>query len=261
MLVALGINPKTSPIFLQSQISAHSELSCILENFVTVGQLNRMTQFKEKSDRHGQLTGLLTYPVLMAADVALYQAEVVPVGEDQVQHLELSREIIRSYNSFVGKDVLVEPKPLLTKAARIMALNDPSKKMSKSIAGSAIGLLATEAEVTQTIKRAVTDSDPNSNELSAGVKNLFTILEGVSTPETLALFEEMQKNGKLRYSELKEQLIEDILAFLAPVQKAYKSLRADEADLLKIIENGRSLAEPVAVETLKAVKKAVGLVG
>ncbi len=162
MLVALGIDPKSSTLFVQSQIPAHAELGQILGNFTSIGQLNRMTQFKEKSDRHGQNVGLFTYPVLQTADIALYGAEVVPVGDDQVQHLELSREIIRSFNQFVKEHILVEPKPLLNQAARIMALNDPTKKMSKSIPGSAIGLLATESEISQTIKKAVTDSDPNS---------------------------------------------------------------------------------------------------
>ncbi len=259
MMVALGIDPKSSTLFVQSQIPAHAELGQLFGNFTSLGQLNRMTQFKEKSDRHGQNVGLFTYPVLQAADIALYGAEVVPVGEDQVQHLELSREIIRSVNHFVGDNILVEPKPLLTKAARIMALNDPSKKMSKSIPGSAIGLLATEGEITQTIKRAVTDTDPNSGEMSPGVKNLFVILEGVSDPETVKHFEEQHKKGTIRYSELKEQLIEDIIRFLKPIQKTYASLRKDEAGLIKIAEEGRKKAEPVAEETLKKVKESLGL--
>lgn len=260
MLIALGIDPKSSTLFLQSQIPSHTELGWIFSCFSTIGQLNRMTQYKEKADKHGQTTGLLTYPVLQAADIALYGGEIVPVGEDQVQHLELSREIIRSFNNHVGEDVLAEPKPLLTKTARIMALNDPTKKMSKSIAGSAIGLLATEIEIAQIIRRAVTDSDPNSNELSAGVKNLFLILEGIGEAETVRKFEQMQKGGKLRYGELKEQLIDDLTQFLGPIQKTYRSLRADEAGLLKIVEAGRTKAEPVAIETLEKVKEALGLI-
>jgi len=260
MLLALGIDPKRSTVFIQSQISAHTELAWIMNNFTSLGQLNRMTQFKEKSDTHGQTVGLFTYPVLQTADIALYGAQAVPVGEDQVQHLELSREIVRSINNFVGKDILVEPKPLLNTSSRIMALNNPTKKMSKSIAGSAIGLLASETEITQTIKRAVTDSDPNSSELSGGVKNLFLILEGIGSPETVKKMEAMRQEGKLRYSELKEQLIEDLIAFLKPVQKTYQSIRSDERVLLKVAEAGRAKAEPIASETLKRTKEALGLV-
>src|SRR3989344_395532 len=137
MLVALGVDPKNCILFVQSQVPEHAELALLLSPFATVGQMSRMTQYKEKSDRHGQNIGLLTYPVLMAADIFLYQAEVVPVGDDQVQHLELAREVVRSFNSHTGK-TFVEPKPLLTHAARVMALNDPTKKMSKSVVGSAI---------------------------------------------------------------------------------------------------------------------------
>lgn len=259
MLVALGIDPKSSTLFIQSQIPAHAELGWIFSCFSTVGQLNRMTQFKEKADKHGQTTGLLTYPVLQAADIALYQAETVPVGEDQVQHLELSREIIRSFNNHVGKEVLVEPQPLLTKAARIMALNDPTKKMSKSVAGSAVNLLDGEAEITQAVKRAVTDSDPNAGALSRGVTNLLNILEGVGQIETVQHFEQLHKEGKLRYSELKEQLIDDLLTFLKPVQKTYRSVRSDEKLLRSIIAEGRAKAEPVANATLAQVKEALGL--
>lgn len=260
MLVACGIDPKHSTLFLQSQVSEHTELGWILSNFTTLGQLNRMTQFKEKSNQHDQNVGLYTYPILQAADIALYQAQAVPVGDDQVQHLELSREIIRSFNNHVSDPILTEPKPLLNKAARIMALNDPTKKMSKSVEGSAIGLLSTPNEVTRLIKRAVTDSDANATELSAGLKNLFVILEDVASHETFHNFEQMRRDGKLHYSELKEQLIEDINHLLGPIQKTYVSLRADEKTLHQILAEGCAKAEPVAAETLQKAKKALGLI-
>ena len=260
MLIALGIDPKSSTLFIQSHIPAHTELCWIFSCFSTIGQLNRMTQYKDKSDKHGQTTGLLTYPILQAADIALYGGEVVPIGQDQVQHLELSREIIRSFNSHIGKGILIEPKPLLTTAARIMGLNDPSKKMSKSIAGSAISLLATDVEVAQTIKSAVTDSDPNSSELSPGIKNIFDILGGLGDASSVEKFEKMRKEGKLRYSELKEELIEVTISFLRPVQKTYQTLRADEMLLHSIIDEGRTKAEPVAAKKLKEVKDSLGLI-
>lgn len=258
MLVALGVDPKNCVLFVQSQIPEHAELAWLLLSFATVGQLTRMTQYKEKSDRHGQNAGLLGYPVLMAADVLLYDAEVVPIGDDQVQHLELAREIARSFNAHAGK-TFTEPKPLLTKAARIMALNDPKRKMSKSIPGSAIGLLDDEATVTATIRRAVTDSDPNSTKMSPGVENLFTILESFSDKETVERFQEKYKDGQLKYSELKEQLIEDIMSFLGPVQNAYQSLLAQPDQLERIIKEGATKARPIASAKLAIVKKHLGL--
>lgn len=259
MLIALGVDPKNCVLFIQSQIPEQAELAWLLSPFATVGQLNRMTQYKEKSDRHGQNVGLLTYPVLMAADILIYDAEIVPVGDDQVQHLELAREIVRNFNTHAGK-TFTEPKPLLTKAARIMALNDPKRKMSKSIPGSAIGLLDDEATVTATIRRAVTDSDPNSNKMSQGVENLFTILEGFSDAETVQQFQDKYKDGQLKYSELKESLIEDILAFLGPVQKTYKNLLARPDQLERIIKEGTAKARPIASAKLTIIKKHLGLI-
>ncbi len=258
MLVALGVDPKNCILFVQSQIPEHAELNWLLSPFATVGQLRRMTQYKEKSDRHGQNIGLLTYPVLMAADILIYDAEIVPVGEDQVQHLELAREVARAFNAHAGA-TFTEPKPLLTKAARIMALNDPKRKMSKSVPGSAIGLLDDEATVTATIRKAVTDSDPNSNKMSPGVANLFTILEGFSDEKTFKQFESKYRDGQLKYSELKEQLIEDVLSFLAPVQKTYKNLLEHPDKLERIIREGTAKARPIAIAKLQTVKKNLGL--
>jgi len=259
LLVALGLDPKNCTLFVQSQIPEHAELAWLLSPFATVGQLGRMTQYKEKSDRHGQNIGLLTYPVLMAADILIYDAEIVPVGEDQIQHLELAREIARSFNAHAG-DVFREPKPLLTEAARIMALNDPKRKMSKSVPGSAIGLLDDEATITTTIRKAVTDSDPNSTKMSPGVANLFTILEALSTPETVERFKAQQQDGALKYSELKEALVEEVLAFLGPVQKAYRSLMKQPDQLELIIKDGAAKAQPIAVAKLATVKEKLGFV-
>ncbi len=258
-LIALGVDPKSATLFRQSDVIEQAELAIILNNFTTVGQLNRMTQFKEKSDQFGQNVGLLTYPVLQTADVAAYGGEVVPVGEDQVQHLELSREIVRCFNNHVGQAVLVEPKPLLTKAARVMALNNPTKKMAKSVPGSAISLLDNQQSIEQTLKRAVTDSDPNSSEMSPGVLNLFLLLESFSSAETANHFHKQHKDGTIRYSELKEQLTEDIVAFLEPIQKTYQSLMGDPAQLVTILEQGKRKAAPVAEQTLKKVRLSLGL--
>jgi tryptophanyl-tRNA synthetase len=219
-----------------------------------------MTQFKEKSDQYGQNAGLFTYPILMAADVALYQAELVPAGDDQIQHLELAREIIRSFNAHAGK-VFNEPQPLLTSGSRIMSLKDPTKKMSKSVAGSAIGLLDDEATIIKTIRRAVTDSDPNAATPSKALQNLFAILEVVAGPEAVENMEAMRQDGKLRYSELKELLIEETLNFLRPIQKAYRSLIRDPKALEGLALNGSKRARAIAKENLSIAKKALGLVG
>lgn len=260
MLIACSVDPRSATVFVQSQVPEHTELSWIFSNFCSVGQLKRMTQYKEKSDQYGQNVGLFTYPVLMAADVALYQAEVVPVGDDQIQHLELAREIIRSVNAHAG-NVFTEPKPLLTKGSRIMSLSDPTKKMSKSLAGSAIGLLDDEATIIRNIKRAVTDSDPNSAKPSKALQNLFTILEVVAGPEAVKDMEAMRKDGKLRYSELKELLIEETLHFLEPIQKTYSSLIKDPKALELMALNGSRRARTIAQENLSIAKKALGLVG
>lgn len=258
MLIACGIDPKNSTLFIQSQIPEHTELAWIFSNFCLMGQLNRMTQFKEKADRYGQNIGLFTYPILMTADIALYQAETVPVGDDQVQHLELSREIIRSFNAHAGS-VFVEPKPLLTRTPRVMSLADPTKKMGKSNASDALGLLDDEATIIRTIKRAVTDSDPNAAEASPALKNLLGILEIVSDKESVQRFEAMRQDGKLRYSELKEFLTEETLQFLAPIQKSYRSLIGDKANLEELARQGSQKAQFVATETLKKAKTALGL--
>lgn len=258
MLLAVGLDPKSTTMFFQSQLPQHTELGWILSNQVGLGQLNRMTQFKEKSDRLNQNVGLYTYPTLMAADILLYQAEVVPVGEDQIQHLELTREVARSFNKRYGQ-TFTEPKPVLNHFSRIMALNDPSKKMSKSVPGSAIGLLDSDEEIAQAIRRAVTDSDPNSTKMSPAVANLFTLLEAFGDKETFTKFETKQKEGKLRYSELKEQLTEDITASLTPIRKAYQSLISDRAELRKIYQPGNEKARQIAQESLEKIKKTIGI--
>lgn len=258
MLVALGIDPKSSTLFVQSHVPEHAELCWLLMSLTSVGALSRMTQYKEKSDRHGQNAGLFTYPVLMAADILIYRPQIVPVGEDQVQHVELTRDIVETLNNLYGQ-TLEQPKVQLNKAARIMALNDPTKKMSKSVPGSAISLLDEPRVVEQTLKRAVTDSDPNSANMSPGVANLFLLLENFGTPETFAHFEAQHKKGTLRYAELKEQLIEDINSFLAPVQKTYHALMGDPTKIKEMLEAGAKKARPVAQETLLKVKTTLGL--
>lgn len=259
MLLAVGIDPKSVTLFTQSDLPEHTELSWILSNLVGLGQLNRMTQFKEKSDQTSQNVGLYTYPILMAADILLYRAEAVPVGEDQLQHLELTREVARAFNHRYGA-TFVEPKPLLNRFARVMALNDPSKKMSKSIPGSSIGLLDSEEEIARIVKRAVTDSDPNSQNPSPALQNLMMLLEAFGDAQQVKHFQVLLEEGKLRYSELKEQLIEDITSSLGPIKKAYQAFYGDKAELRKIYRVGSEKAQQIAHENIAEIKKRIGVV-
>jgi len=258
MLIALGLDPKKSQFFAQSEVSQHTELAWILSSFASVGELMRMTQFKDKTSTQAENAGLFTYPILMAADVLLYDAEVVPVGEDQVQHLELTREIARRFNNHY-EALLTEPKPLLNKTARVMSLADPTRKMSKSLPGGAIGLLDDAETIERTIKRAVTDSDPHSKELSPALANLFSLLEGFGQPDTVKHFGQLQQNGQLKYSELKAQISEDLIAFLKPVQKTYHQLVADPDSLLKMLTSGAEQARLIAKAKIYQVKAGIGL--
>ena len=259
MLVALGLNPRKSTIFLQSSIPQHTELSWILNSYAYMGELERMTQYKEKSHKHNENAGLFTYPVLQTADVAIYNGELVPVGEDQVQHLELAREIVRRFNTKYG-EVLTEARPLLTEQARVMSLTNPDMKMSKSEPAGCLFLADDETTIMRKIKRAVTESNSGSKEMGMGVKNLFGIMEGFSEPDVIAHFRKLYKEEKLSFAELKDQVTDDLISFLKPVQKTYNQLIKDHKALKTILESGREKALPVAEKTLKLVKEKIGLV-
>jgi len=258
--LALGINPKKCLIFIQSQIPAHSELTWILDTLTPLGELERMTQFKEKSQtQKGNINaGLFTYPVLMAADILLYQADAVPVGEDQAQHLELTRTIARKFNSRFGK-TFKEPKTRLPKnGARLMALTDPKQKMSKSLGPTSyIGLFDKAADIERKIKHAVTDSgreikyDPKNK---PAISNLLTIYSLVSGKPVKTI--EKQFSGK-GYAEFKKALANELKKFLDPFRK--KRAKISEKEVLKILETGRKKASSLAEKTMKEVKQKVGL--
>jgi len=255
-LVASGLDSQKTTLFVQSAIPAHAQLSWIFSTLTPLGELERMTQFKEKSDKHGQNAGLLTYPVLQAADILLYHADVVPVGEDQVQHLELMRTIARKFNTRYTH-TFNEPKALLTHYARIMALNDPTKKMSKSIAGSAIALDASEDAIRSTIIGAVTDSAPDGA-MSAGVANLFGLLKQFA-PETVDRFTKEHDAGTIRYSDLKSALCDGVIATLTPIQTKKKECIDDPQTLTSIIKKGNQIALGIASQTIQDVYAKVGL--
>ncbi len=259
--LAAGIDPQKSSIFVQSHIKEHAELSWILNTITRIPELERMTQFKDKvkGQKSEVNMGLFDYPVLMAADILLYKAAVVPVGEDQVQHIELARDLAQRFNTRFG-EIFTIPKPMVRKeGARIMGLDDPAKKMSKSAASvyGYIALTDSPDEVREKIKKAVTDSGkkieygPDKPALS----NLLTIYSLLSTRPVVEIEERYQDKG---YAEFKNDLAEVVVDFLKPFQEKYNAL--DDNEVLKILRDGAKKIQPIAVETLSEVKKAMGII-
>ena len=262
LLLAAGISPSKSIIFLQSHIHEHSELAWILNCFIPMGWMQRMTQFKEKSSKQREQVsvGLFDYPALMAADILLYRTDVVPVGEDQKQHVELARDTAQRFNNIYG-ETFVLPEPLIGEVgARIMGLDDPTKKMSKSeeAPNHAIALLNPPDVIKKKIMRATTDSqttvvfDPNR----PGIYNLLTIYQtftGKKKEELEAMFA-----GK-GYGDLKKSLAEVVVDGLRPLQERYRQITADSTYIDSLLKEGAEKARPLAVKTLKLVQNRVGL--
>ncbi|CNL35486.1 tryptophanyl-tRNA synthetase [Yersinia pseudotuberculosis] len=266
LYLACGIDPKKSTIFVQSHVPEHSQLSWALNCYTYFGELSRMTQFKDKSARYAENinAGLFDYPVLMAADILLYQTNQVPVGEDQKQHLELSRDIASRFNNLYG-DIFKIPEPFIPKAgARVMSLQDPTKKMSKSDdnRNNVIELLEDPKSVVKKIKRAMTDSDEPALicydvEKKAGVSNLLDILSGVtgqSIPELEAQF-----TGQM-YGHLKGAVADAVSGMLSELQERYRTYREDEALLQDVMREGAAKARARAQVTLAKVYEAIGFV-
>jgi tryptophanyl-tRNA synthetase len=259
--LAAGLNPNQSTIFLQSQVSAHAELNAILQNFVYMGELSRMTQFKEKSQQLNDAAiglGLFSYPVLMASDILLYDASIVPVGEDQVQHLELTRDLVVRFNNRFG-DVLVMPKAQLGQTGtRIMSLSDPTKKMSKSTPKGNIELKEDVVSVRKKIMTAVTDSENIirfDEQAKPGISNLLTILATITDQPMAAVVEQCQG---LSYGAFKTKVADAVTAELTRLQANYQHLiKSGEVD--RVLKQGADRAKQVAEVTLSRVKKAVGL--
>ena len=266
LYLACGIDPQKSTIFVQSHVPEHAQLGWALNCYTYFGELSRMTQFKDKSARYSENinAGLFDYPVLMAADILLYQTNQVPVGEDQKQHLELSRDIAHRFNAIYG-DIFKVPEPLIPKSgARVMSLLEPTKKMSKSDdnRNNVIGLLEDPKAVVKKIKRAVTDSEEPpvvryDIKEKAGVSNLLDILSGV-TGKTIAELEQ-EFEGKM-YGHLKGAVADAVSGMLSELQERYHSFRNDEALLEQVMRDGAAKARAQAQETLKKVYQAVGFV-
>jgi tryptophanyl-tRNA synthetase len=259
-IMAAGVDPERACFFVQSMVPEHTELCWIFNSLAPMGALERMTQFKEKADqfRENINVGLFDYPVLQAADILLYKAGLVPVGEDQLQHLELAREIARKFNRAFG-ETFPEPQPALTQAPRIMALNDPAKKMSKSIPGSFVSLSDDDESIRKKVGRAVTDVGPTPGEMGPGVRNLFTLLESFAPKETQAHFQRQYEAGTLKYSELKPAVAEAMVEELAPIRARREELARDPDRVRRALRHSADRARAVARETMAEVRDRMGL--
>ncbi len=258
-LLACGIDPDRSALFLQSHVPEHTELAWVLASSTAYGDLTRMTQFKDKSEIQKFVgAGLFTYPVLMAADILVYKATHVPVGEDQTQHLELARDIAQKFNNDFGETFPL-PQGIYTQATRVMSLADPTKKMSKS-AGDAhyVGVFEDPATASKKIKRAVTDTGgAPTSEMSPGVKNLFLLLEQSAPADVIAPLRDAHAKGQLKYGELKETVATHLLKLLEPLREKRAAL--SEKDARAAMEKGAAKASKLARATMEEVRSKIGL--
>jgi tryptophanyl-tRNA synthetase len=266
LYLACGIDPQKSTIFMQSHVPEHAQLAWVLNCYTQMGELNRMTQFKDKSQKNQSNVnvGLYAYPVLQAADILLYQANEVPVGEDQKQHLELTRDIATRFNNIYG-DIFTLPDPCIPKdGARVMSLQEPTKKMSKSDANTNnfVGLLEDTKKLTKKIKRAVTDSDEQANIYfdqaeKPGVSNLLSLLSATSGQSIDALVPQYEDK---MYGHLKGDVAEAVVNLLTPIQQEYARIREDQAFLNEVMHQGSAKAREKASDTLAKVYNALGFI-
>ena len=261
LYLAVGVDPKKSIVFVQSDVPGHAELSWVLTCNSYTGELSRMTQFKDKSkNKESAPTGLFSYPVLMAADILLYDTDIVPVGNDQKQHIELCRDIAIRINNKYKKTFVVPDGRFLKEGARIMALDDPTKKMSKSAENihSRISLLDEPSKIKKSIMKATTDSDgivKFDTENKPGISNLlniYSVLSGMTIPELETKYE-----GK-GYGDFKKDLAEVVVAALAPIKERYEQIRHSD-ELIEVLKDGASRADVIAKQTMKRVKENFGL--
>lgn len=261
--LAAGIDPQKTIIFVQSEIPEHTQLAWLLGTLVPVGELFRMTQYKERIKQYkkeGVGSGVLNYPILMAADILLYKAEIVPVGEDQRQHIELTREIARRFNKKFGF-LFPEPKAVFPEiSGKIMALNDPKKKMSKSSPEGCLFIFEEEEKIREKIMKAVTDSgkkikyDPKRK---PGISNLLTIFSALSERPIKEIEKEFENSN---YENFKKALANFIIEYFKPLRKKREKLLQRELFLKEILAQGKKKAESIAKETLQEVKLKMGLI-
>jgi len=253
-LLACGVDPKKSIFFVQSQVKEHSELAWIFNCITPVAEMERMTQYKDKSQQQKENInmGLLDYPALMAADILLYKSKIIPVGDDQNQHVELTRKIVRKFNLRWG-NFFEEPKTVLTQIPRVMSLTHPDKKMSKSLGEkSYIALSDSPEKIKNKIKSAVTTEQ--------GAKNLLNLFEQFSTDQKLInKFKKEFKSNTIKYSEFKPELAKAIIQTLQPIQKRRQKYLTNPKKVARIINNGTKRAKKIASNNLKQIKQIIGL--
>ena len=264
LYLACGLNPEISTIFIQSEIKQHTELTWILNTITKISELERMTQFKEKAKQHRKNVnvGLFDYPVLMAADILLYKTDVVPVGEDQKQHVEITRTLARRFNKIYGQTFKIPEVLIKKESARIMGLDNPFKKMSKS-AKSPLNYIALDDSpelIFEKIQKAVTDSgkeivyNPQKKPAIANLLTIFSLITGKSIKE---IEKEFQGKG---YSEFKQKLAYEIIAFLSPIQAKKRDLQKNEKYVFQVLEIGKEKAKIIAKETMNRVNEKIGLI-
>jgi len=258
--LAAGVDPDKSTIFLQSHVAAHSELMWIFNTITPITELERMTQYKDKSAKQkaNVNAGLLIYPVLQAADILLYHPTFVPVGHDQIQHLEMTNLIARKFNNKFG-EYFKDIKPVIKEPLRIMSLVDPDKKMSKSEPNSYVGIFDEPEVIRKKLAKAVTATDAPSGEMPKGVKNLFDLLEQFGEKATFDNLTKQYQDGTIKYSDLKSELAESLIKFFQPFRTKKAELEKDSAQLHKVIEAGAAKAQAIANKTLTEVKEKIGL--
>lgn len=260
--LAAGLEPKKSILMIQSYVPEHSELAWIFNCITPISKLERVPTFKDKAlqFKNNLNMGLLDYPVLMAADILIYKADAVPVGEDQMPHLELAREIARAFNGKFGQ-TFPEPKEILGEGARIMGLDNPDKKMSKSLGTKNYIALADSPETIKSkLASAVTDIGNDAREPKRpGVANLFTLLKLFSDKKIVAKFEKDYQAKKIKYSEVKQILAKDIADYFEDFRKKREALAKNPTHVWKILEEGSQKAQAIARKTLQEVKERVGL--
>lgn len=260
-LLACGVDPEKSIFFIQSEVKEHAELAWIFNCILPVAELERMTQFKDKAKQHkGNVNaGLFDYPVLMAADILLYHATLIPVGEDQQQHIELTRKIAKKFNQRWG-DYFKEPEALFTPTPRLMALNKPDKKMSKDLGPkSYIAMHDDPDTIREKISKAVTDTGKAGGKISGG-RNLLDLFKAfVDDDKIVEKFEEDYKNGELQYGKFKPMLANVIISSLKPIQQKRKELEKNKDYVYQVLKQGAEQARAIASNTMQAVKDLVGL--
>ncbi len=261
LYLAAGIDPKTCSLMVQSAVPAHAELAWMLTCVTPLGWLERMTQYKMKAAKQESVgDGILQYPVLMAADILLYQAGIVPVGEDQAQHLELTRDIAQRFNSLYGETFVVPGTSLPAVGARVMGLDDPEQKMSKSASGTnhAVALLDPPDKIRKTIMRATTDSNPAVDFANAGpgVVNLLSIYQAFSGDSNEAM---QNRFTGMRYGDLKKQVAEMVVSHLEPFQARYRQIISEPGYLAGILKAGAERVAPIANDTVRLTKERMGL--